>query len=385
VLVLPYSCFQPTKTIREALGVPAGEVIAATKPEAANRVWLDTTCSLYYIKGYSTNAELLFRQRHTRHDYARMHAAKVECQEDDLSDLWVSESDSEDDEGVDVADPLAPAEAKSIYPSAASQQADRWSTITPGPPSGKLDPTCSFDDIYDRTQLSRSIIPIFGETPQLGDNLPRHAHFNRLYAERQRKTKHVEFAKAELPEHLIKDYCLFRTSPTDVELQPFDRDAPCVEIRYLITYHNHTTTPTWDLHPAYSERLSMLLHVPELSLVVAGSPTGRVALITLTKTAKRLHMARVRHGFRVDCVLPRKEEDDKKIRPVCPLIGVAISPVPSRPGRGLELRPGAEAAGGGGPAAPPPVVYRLMLHYKDHTILMYDVARGGEKEALLIF
>ncbi|KAL2171128.1 hypothetical protein VTG60DRAFT_3643 [Thermothelomyces hinnuleus] len=376
VLVLPYSSFQPVKTVREALGLPAGEVIPVTKSESTSRLWLDITCSLYYVKGFSPNPDNLFRQRHTRLDYARTHAAKSECQEDDLTDAW--ESDSEDDEGICMTEPQEAGGEEPLHSVAAGQEPDRWSTITQlvGIPD-----SC-FHDLPGDTQLSRSIIPSFGETPPLGDNLAAHAYFNGQYSDRQRRTKHVDFAKADLPSHVVKGFCLLRTSPTDAELQPFDREAPCIECKYLITHSNHFggAGAPWDLHPAYSERLSMLIHVPELSLVVAGSPTGRVALLTLTRTARRLHMATVRHGFRVECVLPRKEEEDKKLRPACTLIGVAMSPAPSRRSQALELRPETEA-----PVPSAPTVYRLILHYKDHTILMYDVARGKDDEALLIF
>lgn len=344
-----------------------------------NKLWLDTTCSLYYAKGFSPNPDIIFRQRHSRLEYARIHAAKSECQEEDLTDVW--ESDSEDDEGICIAAPhVAGEEGRPFYSVAAGQETEnRWSTIT------RLSgiPDSCFHDLSRDTQMSRAIIPSFGETPPLGDNLDAHAEFNRRYSERQNNTKHVDFAKADLPNHVVKGFCLLRTSPTDVELQPFDREATCIECKYLITHNNHLiggATAPWDLHPAYSERLSMLIHVPELSLVVAGSPTGRVALLTLTRTAKRLHMATVRHGFRVECVLPRKEEEDKKLRPACTLVGVAMSPAPYRRSQALELRSEAEAS-----AVSVPIVYRLILHYKDHTILMYDVARAKEDEALLIF
>lgn len=375
MLVLPYSSFKPTKTIRESLGLPGSEVIAVTKAEE-NRIWLDTTCSLYYIKGFSSNPDNLFRQRHTRVDYAKTHLTKPECQEDDLSDVWESDSESEGEEGMYTTTSPDTVGERLVSPVAAAPGKEPWSTIT----AGETKADHGFDDMSDETQLMRGIIPSFGETPVLDGGAAQHTFFSRLYTDRQRRMKHVAFSGIGLPRHLVKDFCVLRTSPTDIELQPFDRDAPCIECKYLLTHHSNTgLTSPWDMHPAYSERVSMLLHVPELSLVVAGSPTGRVALITLTKTAKRLHLTRVRHGFRVDYVLPRKAEDDQKLRPGCTLIGVAMSPVPYRPGKSLDLRP----ESGMGRATP--VVYRLILHYKDHTILMYDVARGGDQEELFIF
>ena len=374
--MLPYSNFKPTATIEGALGVPGSEVIAVTKPEE-HRIWLDTTCSLYYIKGFSTNPETLFRQRQTRIDYPKTHATQPECQEDDLSDIWESESDSEDDDDVNMASTPGTLAERLMYPSVGGPSKEPWSMVTKPTTRGEGD----LGDSSHEIQFMRGIIPGFGETPGLQGTSAQHTFLSRMSADRRGRMKNIAFAAAELPSHVTKGYCLLRTSPTDIELQPFDRDAPCIECKHLLTYHNHTGLAVpWDLHPTYSERVSMLLHIPELSLVVAGSPTGRVALLTLTKTAKRLHLTRLRYGFRVDCVLPRKEEDDKRIRPGCTLIGIAISPVPRSPGKSLELPPREEM----GKAARP--VYRLILHYKDHTILMYDVARGEvQNKDLFIF
>lgn len=121
----------------------------------------------------------------------------------------------------------------------------------------------------------------------------------------------------------------------------------------------------------------MVLHVPELSLVVAGSLNGRVTLLSLTKTNKRIHGLAVKRGFRVDWVLPRKEEEKKRIRPLCALHGIAISPVPDPKARGLNLR--------GRHGRLPHSYYRLILHYVDHTILMYDITRRVGDEDLMIF
>jgi hypothetical protein len=122
----------------------------------------------------------------------------------------------------------------------------------------------------------------------------------------------------------------------------------------------------------------MLHHVPELNLIVAGSPTGRVALLTLTKTAKKLNSNQLRYGFRVECVLPRKRElEREKMPPRCTLVGVAVAPVPWQPGHhSLELHPKTDARARGVPE----VKYRLIMHYKDHTILMYELERGRDRE-----
>ncbi|KAK3905188.1 hypothetical protein C8A05DRAFT_12985 [Staphylotrichum tortipilum] len=375
VLVLPCSSFKPTKTIHESLGLPGREVMAVTKP-GESRIWLDTSCSLYYIKDFPTNPDTVFRQRHTRLDYAKTHACKSECQEDDLSDVWETVSDSGDEGGGGENWQPDTAGNMRLHPMTTDPGAEQWSAITPF--SGR--PDSGLADMTDEAQMSRGIIPSFGETPLLDGDISRHSLFSRLHNDRQRRIKYLELPKADFTANLVKNYCLLRTTLTDVELQPFDRNAPCIESRYLLTHQVPAgVAAPWDFHSAYSERINMLIHVPELNLVAAGSPTGRVALITLTKTAKRLHLTRVQHGFRVDCVLPRKSEDDKRLRPGCTLIGLAMSPVPTHQGRGLKLR----LKSGGGRAVS--TMYRLIMHYKDHTILMYDVARGVTDQELLIF
>ncbi|TRX97923.1 hypothetical protein FHL15_001133 [Xylaria flabelliformis] len=107
------------------------------------------------------------------------------------------------------------------------------------------------------------------------------------------------------------------------------------------------------------ERLANLLHVPELSLVVAGSLCGRVVLITLTRPTSPHYS--FKRGFRIEAILPKRIDEDNHLRPICPLLGVAIGPIPSA---GLHGRLLGERR------------YRLMLHYYDHRILSYEVYRN---------
>ncbi|KAL2023449.1 hypothetical protein VTK56DRAFT_2445 [Thermocarpiscus australiensis] len=370
VAILPPSSFTPTKTIRESLGLPGYEVIRMTHGEST---WLDTTCSLYWVKELSPDPNAVLRQR-ARFDYARLHAGEDDTLVDqEASDNWESYNSGPDSEVENVTTMVETLGETSAHSVATGRVHEQWPALTAFSETEDSD----FDDMSDEIQLSRFIIPSFGETPRLDGSTGQHMEFSHKNAERKRKTKPVEFAKAELPPHL-KDYCLLRTSLTDIELQPFDRRGTGIVCRHVLTLHVPPGVNTsWDMHPAYSERICMVLHVPELNLVVAGAPVGRVALITLTKTARNLKGTPVGRGFRVDRVLPRQSEDEQKLRPGCPLIGIAISPVPDPRTRGLDLRPPKGRT--------PPVMYRLILHYKDHTILMYDIARGLSDADLMIF
>lgn len=367
MLVLPDSSFKPTQNIRECLGAPAHEIITLK----ANRItapWIDSTCSLYYIRELTPNPDLVFRQR-TRFNYHNTHAATPTWDsEGNLSDIWDS-SDSESEVDMDTE----MAKGKKGYPMVTGQRNDQWPGLTPysGVPSSKL------DDPFEGTQLSRYIIPSFGQVQFMDGNTAQQLAFNAQNLHRKSNTDSIDFLEAELPAHVVKNFHIFRSSATDLQLQSFNPATPSVECKFVLTQHNTDHTNAWDMGPAFTERVSMLIHVPELNLVVAGSPTGRVALITLTKTNKRIQNTPVRRGFRVDRVLPRKSEDQWKLRPACPMVGIAMSPVPDHRARGLELHPP------GGRTSP--AMYRLMMHYKDHTILMYDIARGLDEDDLMIF
>src|SRR3954447_7416218 len=104
------------------------------------------------------------------------------------------------------------------------------------------------------------------------------------------------------------------------------------------------------------ERLCFVKMISELSLLVIGSQAGRVALITLTRPQISSPNGPV-VSFRLEKILPRKQEEDKGLRPNLPLFGMAVGPLQvSRKGSGLKR-------------------WRLILHYYDHTVLSYEVSR----------
>lgn len=66
----------------------------------------------------------------------------------------------------------------------------------------------------------------------------------------------------------------------------------------------------------------MVKYVPDLGLVVAASQKGRVAIISLTWQEE------VGYGFRVDWIVPFYTQERKDERPMIPLLGLAVSPMP---------------------------------------------------------
>ncbi|EHK24816.1 uncharacterized protein TRIVIDRAFT_61576 [Trichoderma virens Gv29-8] len=182
---------------------------------------------------------------------------------------------------------------------------------------------------------------------------------------------------------LTKRYHFVRTLEKDVELRSLreEYDTGLKEIGVLCP---DAVTFSWfqerSIRPFFraTSRLSMVFHVPELSLVVVGSPTGRVLCVTPTKlrspvaskTAGMWH-----HGLRVECVLPRLSEE-QACRPVLrPLHGLAVGPVQDDD----------RLYGDRTSRATAPKRYRLMLHYRNHDILTYEITREEQTGRLCIF
>ncbi|OTB02119.1 hypothetical protein M426DRAFT_24997 [Hypoxylon sp. CI-4A] len=161
---------------------------------------------------------------------------------------------------------------------------------------------------------------------------------------------------------------IMRTYEMDIELRSFEEDGTGIMFEKVI----EQSRPPRAVIPAMRrshERLANLIHVPELSLVVAGSLCGRVALVTLTKPKEKVSFKR---SFKVEAILPTKKEEDAHLRPICPLLGVAIAPAPLS--GNIKLADGAIG----------PRRYRLMLHYYDLRILSYDVFRNSPTEPLRV-
>ncbi|KAK0747887.1 hypothetical protein B0T21DRAFT_343611 [Apiosordaria backusii] len=380
VMVLPDSAFKPTKSVREALGLPGKEII----PNKASS--LDITCGLYYIKGLAVNVNDMIRSRPYANVYERTHifgfglnkeppSFPEEGNSSQSSDWESVSGDSDSDEDSSTIPNMTIKSSVDHTPSSR-----RWGAL------GKSNSRSSqIKDISDEVQLRREIIPVFGETPDPGKPPLASTAYSRMCNDRQKRLSEI---KVDEPQsQLPKDCCLLRTSAADLELVPFDKTARKLAFKHMLTFlpqpgqlGSYQSINTFS--QMRSERIHLMLHVPELYLLVLGSEVGRVALVTLTKTSKSIHGAPVRRGFRVDCVLPRKAEEEKRLRPFCALVGMAISPEPAPGPRAkgqLELCPPGMTRRG-------PVVYRLMLHYADHTILMYDIARRrDEEDELMIF
>lgn len=180
-----------------------------------------------------------------------------------------------------------------------------------------------------------------------------------------------------------KKLYMLRTYENHVELRGFyqDRETGAKEVGVLcpgvMNFGRFRDPGLRNLFHATS-RLNMIAHVPELSLIALGSPTGRVVLLTLTRKASSVESAHMiwEHGFRVEWILPTRNDEDAYRKILRPLHGLALGPVQVDDGVRGEV---------GGRDGAVPRRYRLMLHYRNHDILSYEITREEQTGKLCIF
>ncbi|KAG5957176.1 hypothetical protein E4U58_006244 [Claviceps cyperi] len=174
-------------------------------------------------------------------------------------------------------------------------------------------------------------------------------------------------------------YHMLRMYEKDFEMQPLNRtEDPTRLPEYSVICPRAIRMGTWsggDLRTNffYTARLSMVSHIPELFLIVIGSPIGRVMLVTPTRLAHPIKKAGglLHYGLRLEWVLPRKSDEAVFRTWKRPLHGMAVGPV--------------QEAGVVGRREGTPKRYRLMLHYRNHDIFTYELSREEETGKVCIF
>lgn len=385
ILMLPNSSFKPAVSNQAAMGLPANEILglnSSTGDGIKNDVWLDITGSLYHVKDNAADPKAYLLQRHHGiYSHFTSQSGPLGYQGLGYDELLTDTPIPSDDEtdGEQVENPSSPL------------------PLVPSSLAPKRKHRCTSAEIKVNTidlsrenqlgfELALTIVPGLGKVSQ-PSTLWQLRDFFQASSNREQNTNVVEIRRAQLPTHLTKYFSILRATTTSVELQSLDPKSASVLCRDVLPHHNHhrRRVAPWDLNPSISERITMYLHVPELGLVVLGSLNGRVAVLSLTRPPRRHgfgpvrsdvsgHGVKIRRAFRVEAVLPRKQDEDGALRPWCTLHGIAISPVPDHRAKGSAL-----FADGWRPQS-----WRLILHYIDHTILMYDISRHEEDGDLLI-
>lgn len=407
VLVLPDSSFRCAPNNEAAMGLTASEVFGTNQSIGdgiSNDIWLDVTCSLYRVRDNAADVRATLTARYGnkydlryRKGYTSLHHP--------MSGLTQMPASIPSPVAPTVMPPTFQAVAElftlhSPFGSPSSESASagssvpgsevytltrRWAPITSykdEPPEGAKIDIKAERDKYGFLP-ARTIVPTFGQT----FNITNHNELHYFYAQSmQRKTRShsVPMSSACFDPDVAHGFSILRTTRTGVELQSLDPGSASVLCRDVLPQHNHhQRRPTpYDLATHLCERISMLHHIPELGLVVLGSLSGRVALLSLTKPPERHRFGTrgrtdgcpIPRAFKVEAILPRKSDEENRLRPWVALHGMAVSRAPQPKPGSLELQKG---KGRGD-------MWRLILHYMDHTILMYDLTRRLDADELLI-
>ena len=109
------------------------------------------------------------------------------------------------------------------------------------------------------------------------------------------------------------------------------------------------------------DRLSLIVQIPEIGVVLVGSPIGRVAVFTLHQLVpdptKQLNsIGEPFYTMRLDHLLPTSDQERQGQRPTQVLVGLSAGPVFSDQHR-----------------------WRIMLLYRDFTMLSYEIYRPGHE------
>ncbi|KAH8910667.1 hypothetical protein BR93DRAFT_974767 [Coniochaeta sp. PMI_546] len=381
ILLLPNSSFKPAVSNQAAMGLPANEILGLNNSAGdgiKNDIWLDITASLYRVKDNAADPKTYLLQRHHgiySHFASQTGPLGLQGPGVDLplADTPIPSDDDTDDEQPHSPLTIPPTNLASLKPRCTR-------------PDIKVDTLDLAQEKQLGFELGLTIVPGMAKVSQ-PSNTWQLLEFFSASSNREQHTNVVEMRHVRLPPHLSENFSIMRATTTSVELQSLDNESASVLCRDVLPHHNHhrRRAAPWDLNPSISERITMYLHVPELGLVVLGSLNGRVALLSLTRPPRRHGFGplrsgasgqgvKIRRAFRIEAVLPRKKEEDRGLRPWCTLHGIAISPVPDHRAKGLALLTDEWR----------PRSWRLILHYMDHTILMYDISRHEEEGNLLI-
>lgn len=251
-----------------------------------------------------------------------------------------------------------------------------------GMPRGRLDVAHEDADIYNQSGSDQDVSDEDGSDPEetaFTNSTSHHDPYPNNAPRRSFSIWKPPRGVTHLNKHAGRNprdrYAVFRTFRFDMELRDLDAGGVSFGVlmrNALIHTDNSFRSAMWD-------KICHLAHIPELSLVVAGSSPGQVALISMTLPPPECGLPR---GFRVEALLPRMSETDEfyRLGKLVPgtqqaygrphIHGIAVSPIPEREGcRRYGRRIRARR-------------FRLMIHYSNHLILSYELSRGSEADEL---
>ena len=178
---------------------------------------------------------------------------------------------------------VAQANAENVFP----EELDIEQTTYIGPPKKKPKHSDSYKEVYETFMAAKAVRASAGLQPIAPLSVIQcSASHIRLINVPKTKTPHFFCAQA-----------LRQTLPRTLERSPL----------------------------VHMDRLNMMQYVPELGIVIIATQIGRCAVCTLTKKSDTGTT-----GFRVDWILPTKEQERQGLRPAGPLLGIAAGPIQGR-------------------------------------------------------
>lgn len=158
---------------------------------------------------------------------------------------------------------------------------------------------------------------------------------------------------------------LLFTSKNDVILQqPEQGEKPdvtpviCLEEPLKQGYDLGDATQRPPFTSSDCNRMSFHHIIPELGVLLIGSPSGRVAINALLRTDDWTGREEGTFFMRLDWILPFKSQEEDGLRPERKMVGMAVGPVQGQLGKSLL---GSQRK------------WRLMMYYADHSVLSYEL------------
>ncbi|KAG6127380.1 hypothetical protein E4U38_006321 [Claviceps purpurea] len=198
----------------------------------------------------------------------------------------------------------------------------------------------------------------------------------------QREEHVSELAKLAKRHHLIRMYqkdCAMHPLYRNPDPKRLPEHGVVFPDVLAMHYTHDQSLEDLQSHFLISDKMDEVVHIPELFLLVIRSGLGRVMLVTPTRLARPIKKPTgvLRYGLRLEWVLPRRSDEAVHRTNMRPLHGMAVGPVQE-----VGVTGGRE---GRQQAALGPKRYKLMLHYRNHDILTYEITREEETGKICIF
>ena len=203
---------------------------------------------------------------------------------------------------------------------------------------------------------------------------------NDVRAEREKLSSRLLAQEAQVSANLNLPFAIFHTGVDYANLH-----RPSFDKTSVVTCRDpcHQHLPPNLVWLSQVDRLHLTQYIPDIDIIVTATAAGRAAIFSLTRgvissgsksKGKNGHQ-QPELAMRLDWVLPFASQEERGERPPMVLIGIATAPL-----QGLDDSSNNDAASSSSSSANrrPKARWRLFLTYEDHTVLSYELWRGGK-------